>query len=182
MKTGETVHKVKRKWSVRFPSSPRLENHAIRGHGYESRTETDGSRCKTLLLMAAPLLKPRHSSVNDNHVLFAANAKQEHHYNTHSRPLPDLITASVRLRLPGEKTSNPGTCDGDAGPKSYDILVGPIIYRRNRRQIKRTCSQDPQLNKDLGSGDESEMRAEEPAHRRSKHLRTTNVRLRDYVC
>ena len=99
---------------------------------------------------------------------------------------------------------DPGTCEGDAGPKSYDIRVGPNCYRRHRRHIIRTFSQDPQLNEDLGNADESEMRAEEPdvqavpgehpiadttanlknespAHRRSKRLRTANVRLRDYV-
>ena len=59
--------------------------------------------------LAAPLLEPRHSTVNDKHALLAAKAKQEHYYNAHSRPLPDLTTgASVSIRLPGEKTRTPG--------------------------------------------------------------------------
>ena len=87
--------------------------------------------------MAAPLL-------NDNRALLAAKAKQGHYYNANSRPLPDLTTgASVRIRMPGGKTWTPGICEGDAGPKTYDIRVGPNIYRRNRRHIRCTFSQDP---------------------------------------
>jgi len=145
VKTGEAVHKVKRRWSVRVPSSPRLEKPAIRGPEHESSTKTGGSRCKTLLSLAAPLLEPRHSTVSDKCALLAAKAMQEHYYNAHSRPLPDLTTGrSVRLRLPGE----------NLGPWN-------LRWRRRRQVIRYPCWCDfisskssshqtyPQLNKDL---------------------------------
>jgi len=139
-------------------------NTPSEGMGTSPAQRLMGRRCKTLLPMAAPLLEPRHSTVNDSRALLAAKAKQEHYYNAHSRPLPDLTTgASVRIRLPGEKTWTPGTCERNAAPKSYDIRVGPTTYRRNRRHIRRISSpQDPQLNKDLGNDDELERRAKEP--------------------
>ena len=69
-----------------------------------------GCRCKTLLPVAAPRL-------------------QEYYYDTHSHPLPGLNTgSSVCIRLPGEKTWTPGTCDRDAGHRSYDVRVGTSTY------------------------------------------------------
>ena len=73
-------------------------------------------------------MQPRHSAVSDSRAPLAAKAKQEYYYKAHSRPLPGLNTGgSVCIGLPGEKT-----CDGDAGPRSYDVRVGTCMYRRNR--------------------------------------------------
>ena len=111
-------------------------NTPSEGMGTSPSQRLMGRRCKTLLPMAAPLLQPRHSAVSDSRALLAAKAKQEYYYNAHSRPLPGLNTGgNVCIRLPGEKTWTPGTCDGDAGPRSYDVRVGTSTYRRNRRDI-----------------------------------------------
>ena len=101
-------------------------NTPSEGMGTSPAQRLMGRRCKTLLPVAALLLVPRHSTVKDNRALLAAKAKQEHYYNTLSPPPPDLTTgASVRIRMPGEKTWTRGTCEGDAGLKLYDTRVGP---------------------------------------------------------
>ncbi|KAI0209703.1 Short/branched chain specific acyl-CoA dehydrogenase, mitochondrial [Lamellibrachia satsuma] len=107
-------------------------NAPSEGMGTSPSQRLMGHRCKTLLPMAAPLLQPRHSAVSDSRAPLAAKAKQEYYYNAHSHPLPGLNTSgSVCLRLPGKKT-----CDGDAGPRSYDVRVGRMFRRTTKRAVR----------------------------------------------
>ena len=39
------------------------------------------------------------------------------------------------MRLPCEKTWTPGTCTEQVNSRSYRVMVGGTVYRRNRRQL-----------------------------------------------
>ena len=69
-----------------------------------------GRRCKTLLPTAGTLLKPRHDTDADTRALAGRKRRQSFYYNQHARPLTPIDEgATVRMRLPGEKTWAPGT-------------------------------------------------------------------------
>ena len=95
-----------------------------------------GRRCKTLLPTAGTLLKPRYDTDADTRALAGRKRRQSFYYNQHARPLTPLDEgATVRMRLPGEKTWTPGTCTEQVNPRSYRVKVGGTVYRRNRRQL-----------------------------------------------
>ena len=93
-----------------------------------------GRRCKTLLPTAGTLLKPRYDA--DTRALAGRKRRQSFYYNQHARPLTPIDEgATVRMRLPGEKTWTPGTCTEQVNSRSYRVKVGGTVYRRNRRQL-----------------------------------------------
>ena len=95
-----------------------------------------GRRCKTLLPTAGTLLKPRYDTDADTRALAGRKRRQSFYYNQHARPLTPIDEgATVRMRLPGEKTWTPGTCTEQVNPRSYRVKVGGTVYRRNRRQL-----------------------------------------------
>ena len=95
-----------------------------------------GRRCKTLLPTAGTLLKPRYDTDADTRTLAGRKRRQSFYYNQHARPLTPIDEgATVRMRLPGEKTWTPGTCTEQVNPRSYRVKVGGTVYRRNRRQL-----------------------------------------------
>ena len=93
-----------------------------------------GRRCKTLLPTAGTLLKPRYDTDADTRALAGRKRRQSFYYNQHARP-PIDEGATVRMRLPGEKTWTPGTCTEHVNPWSYRVKVGGTVYRRNLRQL-----------------------------------------------
>ena len=95
-----------------------------------------GRRCKTLLPTAGTLLKPRYDTDADTRALAGRKRRQSFYYNQHARPLTPIDEgATVRMRLPGEKTWTPGTCTEQVNSRSYRVKVGGTVYRRNRRQL-----------------------------------------------
>ena len=95
-----------------------------------------GRRCKTLLPTAGTLLKPRYDTDANTRALAGRKRRQSFYYNQHARPLTPIDEgATVRMRLPGEKTWTPGTCTEQVNPRSYRVKVGGTVYRRNRRQL-----------------------------------------------
>ena len=95
-----------------------------------------GRRCKTLLQMAGTLQQPRHPTEAETRALTGMKERQSFYYNKNVRPLPAIDEgATVRMRLPGEKTWTPGKCTGHVGPRSYNVKIGATIYRRNRCQL-----------------------------------------------
>ena len=95
-----------------------------------------GRRCKTLLPTAGTLLKPRYDTDAETRALAGRKRRQSFYYNQHARPLTPIDEgATVRMRLPGEKTWTPGTCTEQVNPRSYRVKVGGTVYRRNRRQL-----------------------------------------------
>ena len=95
-----------------------------------------GRRCKTLLPTAGTLLKPRYDTDADTRALAGRKRRQSFYYNQHARLLTPIDEgATVRMRLPGEKTWTPGTCTEQVNPRSYRVKVGGTVYRRNRRQL-----------------------------------------------
>ena len=100
-----------------------------------------GRRCKTLLPTAGTLLKPRYDTDADTRALAGRKRRQSFYYNQHARP-PIDEGATVRMRLPGEKTWTPGTCTEQVNPRSYRVKVGGTVYRRNRRQLVN-AGEDP---------------------------------------
>ena len=95
-----------------------------------------GRRCKTLLPTAGTLLKPRYDTDADTQALAGRKRRQSFYYNQHARPLTPIDEgATVRMRLPSEKTWIPGTCTEQVNPRSYRVKVGGTVYRRNRRQL-----------------------------------------------
>ena len=50
-----------------------------------------------------------------------------------------------------------GICDGYAGLPSYNVCVGGNTFRRNRRDIRCSTSQEPQLEVDLEGAMATEM-------------------------
>ena len=93
-----------------------------------------GRRCKTFLPTAGTLLKPQYDA--DTRALAYRKRRQSFYYNQHTRPLTPIDEgATVRMRLPGEKTWTPGTCTDQVNPRSYRVKIGDTVDRRNRRQL-----------------------------------------------
>ena len=95
-----------------------------------------GRRCKPLLPTAGTLLKPRYDTDADSRALADRKRRQSFYYNQHARPLTPIDEgATVRMRLPGEKTWTPGTGTEQVNSRRYRVKVGGAVNRRNRRQL-----------------------------------------------
>ena len=71
----------------------------------EGMSTSPAQRCKTLLPTAGTLLKPRYDTDADTRALAGRMRRQSFYYNQHARPLTLIDEgATVRMRLPGEKT------------------------------------------------------------------------------
>ena len=111
-------------------------NTPSEGMGTSPAQRLMGRRCKTLLPTAGTLLKPRYDTNADTRALAGRKRRQSFYYNQHAHPLPPINEgATVRMRLPGEKTWTPGTCTEQVDSRSYRVKVGGTVYRRNRRQL-----------------------------------------------
>ena len=111
-------------------------NTPSEGMGASPAQRLMGRRCKTLLPTAGTLLKPRYDTNADTRALAGRKRRQSFYYNQHAHPLPPTNEgATVRMRLPGEKTWTPGTCTEQVDSRSYRVKVGWTVYRRNRRQL-----------------------------------------------
>lgn len=111
-------------------------NTPTEGVGTSPAQRLFGRRCKTLLPVSGTLLQPRHSTEGETRAMMGMKRRQQHFYNSHTKPLQPIATGqSVRMRLPGNTTWTAGTCVGEAGPRSYKVQIGDSVYRRNRRQL-----------------------------------------------
>ena len=111
-------------------------NTPTEGVGTSPAQRLFGRRCKTLLPVSGTLLQPRHSTEGEIRAMMGMKRRQQHFYNSHTKPLQPITTGqSVRMRLPGNTTWTADTCVGEAGPRSYKVQIGDADYRRNRRQL-----------------------------------------------
>ena len=118
-----------------------------------------GRACRTFLPTSRDALLPAHPS-NVPELLAKQKQRQAWYYNRKARPLPPLqLGQAVRMRLPGRRTWSPGVCVRSAGPRSYWVRVGGVMYRRNRRQLLST---DEPLPPSLSPADVPPARSERP--------------------
>ena len=51
----------------------------------------------------------------------------------------ESLNAFVRVKLPGKQTWSLAKCVKQVGPRSYEVMCGERIYRRNRRDLRKTA-------------------------------------------
>ena len=159
-----------------------------------------GRRCRTLLPVAANLLKPRYDTEADAQALVGTKQRQQYYYNRAAKPLKTITPGeTVRMKLPGQDTWSPGTCTEKLENRSYMVKVGDSIYRRNRRHIQKTneppIAVHPEADQafpappedNLATPPDSSSEAPVTDHeedtdlRRSSRIRRTPVWHKDYV-
>ena len=114
-------------------------NTPTEGIGTSPAERLMGCRCRTLLPVAANLLKPRYDTEADAQALVGTKQRQQYYYNRAAKPLKTITPGeTVRMKLPGQDTWSPGTCTEKLENRSYMVKVGDTIYRRNRRHIQKT--------------------------------------------
>ena len=117
-------------------------NTPTEGMGTSPAQRFLGRRCKTLLPTTQQQLNPRYSTKEDSRALYKQKLKQQHYYNQRGRTLKPIEQGdTVRIRIPGQSTWSRGICKTRVGPRSYEIEVGGITYRRNRAHIIPTKEQ-----------------------------------------
>ena len=168
-------------------------NTPSEGMGTSPAQRLMGRRCKTLLPTAGTLLKPRYDTNADTRALAGRKRRQSFYYNQHAHPLPPINEgATVRMRLPGEKTWTPGTCTEQVDSRSYRVKVGGTVYRRNRRQLvcageqphDETCRDDAPSSLSDGNPETQPLPVVpdvSPGLRRSVRERKPPAWLSDYV-
>ena len=141
-----------------------------------------GRRCKTLLPTAGTMLKPRYDTDADTRALAGRKRRQSFYYNQHARPLTPIDEgATVRMKLPGEKTWTPGTCTGQVNPRSYRVKVGGTVYRRNRRQL--VCAgEDPRDETSRYDATSPPERDDSPLSDRIPETHSPPVARSAYIC
>ncbi|XP_048577104.1 uncharacterized protein K02A2.6-like [Nematostella vectensis] len=121
-------------------------NTPTAGIGTSPAQRLFGRRCKTLLPVAGSLLQPSYNTEEDTRKLIGTKQRQKFYYDKHSKPLePIAVGETVRMKLPGQDTWTPGTCLGQAGPRSYNVETEGTTYRRNRRQLISTGETNSQV-------------------------------------
>ena len=64
---------------------------------------------------------------------------QKENYEVKAHSLTPLeVGESVRLKLPGKQTWSLAKCIKQVGPRSCEVICGERIYRRNRRDLRKT--------------------------------------------
>ena len=70
-----------------------------------------GRLCRTLLPVAANLLKPRYDTEAGTQALEGTKQWQQYYYNRAAKSLKTIMPGeTVRMKLPGQDTWSPGTC------------------------------------------------------------------------
>ena len=114
-------------------------NTPTEGIGTSPAQRLMGRRCRTLLPVAANLLKPHYDTKADTQALAGTKRRQQCYYNRAAKPLKTITPGeTVRMKLPGQDTWSPGTCTEKLENRSYMVKVGDTVYRRNRRHIHKT--------------------------------------------
>ena len=97
-------------------------------------------RMRAHLPMTKELLKPQ--VVDGNKVMAGAERakrKQKENYDVKACLLSPLeVGEFVRVKLPGKQTWSLAKCVKQVGPRSYEVMCGERIYRRNRRNLRKT--------------------------------------------
>ena len=171
-------------------------NTPTEGIGTSPAQRLLGRRCRTLLPIASSLLKPRYDTETDNRALIGIKQRQQYYYNRAVKPLKTITPGeTVRMKLPGQDTWNPGTCTEQRDKRSYIVKVGNTRYRRNSRHLRRTNEppvlEPPEAGEALSTPPEdslvkpsdhsSEAPATDPANTRPRRTRRNPVWHKDYV-
>ena len=103
-------------------------------------------RTRARLPTTKELLKPR---VVDTDKVMAgaerAKLKQKENYDVKAHSLTPLEAGEfVRLKLPGKQTWSLAKCIKQVGPRSYEVICGERIYRRNRRDLRKSVETLPE--------------------------------------
>ena len=97
-------------------------------------------RVRARLPTTKELLKPQ--VVDGNKVMAGAERakrKQKENYDVKAHSLSPLeVGEFVRVKLPGKQTWSLAKCVKQVGPRSYEVMCGERIYRRNRRDLRKT--------------------------------------------
>ena len=68
-----------------------------------------------------------------------AKLKQKENYDVKAHSLTPLeVGEFVRLKLHGKQTWLLAKCIKQVGPRSYEVICGERMYRRNRRDLRKT--------------------------------------------
>lgn len=95
--------------------------------------------CKTLLPVAGSLLQPSYPPDEDTRNLIGNKEHKKFYCDKHSKPLEPITAGdTVRLELQWQDTWTPGTCLGQAGPRTYAIKMEGVTYWHNRQQLIST--------------------------------------------
>ena len=114
-------------------------NTPTEGIGTSPAQRLMGRRSRTLLPVAANLLKPHYDTKADTQALAGTKRRQQYYYNRAAKPLKTITPGeTVRMKLPGQDTWSPGTCTEKLENRSYMVKVGDTVYRHNRRHIQKT--------------------------------------------
>ena len=96
-----------------------------------------GRQCKTLLPMTVSRLHP--AFLTDKKAQVQQCGRQKVYYNQHAKEMAPIQRGqTVQIRLPGKSTWSIGICKSQVGPRSYEVQVGPTVYRHNRRHVMIT--------------------------------------------
>ena len=92
------------------------------------------------LPMTKELLKPQ--VVDGNKVMAGAErakGKQKENYDVKAHSLSPLeVGEFVCMKLTGKQTWSLAKCVKQVGPRSYEVMCGERIYRRNRHDLRKT--------------------------------------------
>ena len=95
-------------------------------------------RTRNLLPLTPRLLEPATVPPLDlQQKLIASRQNQAYYYNLKGKALPELQPGqTVRMKKPNENTWTEAVCKKIIGPRSYAVVSGNRIYRRNRRKLR----------------------------------------------
>ena len=98
-------------------------------------------RLRARLPTTKELFKPQ--VVDGNKIMAGAERakqKQEDNYDVKAHSLSPLeVGEFVHVKLPGKQTWSLAKRVKQVGPRSYEVMCGERIYRRNRRDLRKTA-------------------------------------------
>ena len=104
-------------------------NMPTEGLGTSPAQRLMGRHCKTLLLIAISLLKPRYVTEVEMRAFAGMKQHQKLYYNKGAKPLEAILPGeTVQMKLPGRDTLSPGTCTSKLADRSYMVKVDDMEY------------------------------------------------------
>ena len=125
-----------------------------------------GWHTRTLLPLSPTLLKPwipQQITAKLKDGQYKQASKPAKYYNNRvAKSLKPWHTGdSVRMKLPGSNTWSCGICRKQVAPRSYLVESNDSIYRRNRRQLRKTSDKLPVHQPDIELADSDSETGEE---------------------
>ena len=118
-----------------------FRNRPSKRDGVSPSQKLFSRRMRARLPTTKDLLKPQ--VVDGNKVIAGAERamrKQKENYDIKAHSLLPLeVEEFVRVKLPGKQTWSLAKCVKQVGPRSYEVMCGERIYRRNRRDLRKTA-------------------------------------------